>query len=367
VSLGTAIATAAPPGFDYGNARVRAMWSRLLDRAAFDRMLGRSVGEVLDVLGSGEYAQDVRHALGRARDAAAIHLAVSRNLGRTLHAVRGFYGGDAGRAVGLLLGRWDAANVVTLLRAQAVEADVDDAVSMIVPAGALDEAAAREIAEQPGLRAAVGLMTMWAVPDEQTARAAVQALPGYESTGDLAVLEEQVLLAWATEMDDALGRLGRRAEAMDPLREEVDQRNALLSLRLLALARERKATAPPPRERFLPGGLIDRRAFGVAAAAASRQGAAAALGAPTPAAAWRPALARWVGDGDLSRLQRELQVSHTLRTMSLFGRGDPLGIAVPLGYVFAKENEARNVRIIAYGAASGAPPAAVRDQVVAPW
>ena len=363
----TATTTTAPPGFDYGNARVRAMWGRLLDRAALDRMLGRSADEVLDILGLGEYAPDVRHALGRVRGAAAIHRAVSRNLARTLHAVRGFYGGDAGSALGLVLGRWDAANVVTLLRAQVAEADTDDAVSMIAAAGAMDEAAARAIAEQPGLTAAVRLMVTWAIPDESTAHAALHALPAYESTGDLAVLEEEVLRAWATELDRTLARLGRAGEPMAPLREEVDQRNALLALRLLALAREREAPAPPPRERFLPGGLIDRRVFAAAASAASRQDAAAALAAPLPAAPWRPALTRWVTDGDLSRLQRELQVSLTLRTMSLFRSGDPLGVAVPLAYVFAKENEARNVRIIAYGAANGAPPAVVRDQVVAPW
>ena len=364
---GTVIESSAPPGFDYGNARVRAMWSRLLDRAAFDRMLGRGVDQVLEILGSGEYAPDVRHALARARGTAAIHLAVSRNLARTLHAVRGFYGGDAGSAVSLMLGRWDTANVVTLLRAQVVEADAEDAAAMVVPAGAIDEDVALEIARRPGLRAAAGLLVTWGLPDTQTAFAVLHAIPAYESTGDLSVLEDEVVRAWAAGMDETLGRLRRGAEALTPLREEVDQRNALMSLRLLALARERGADASSPRDRFLPGGLIDPGVFAAAASAASNRDAAAALAAPTAAAAWRPALTRWAADGDLPRLQRELQVSLTLRTMSLLRRGDPLEAGVPLAYVFAKENEARNLRIVAYGAASGAPPAVVRDQVVAPW
>ena len=364
----TATAATAPPGYDYGNARVRAMWGRLLDRPAYDRMLGLDAERMLELLAAGEHGPDVRYALGRARGVSAIHMAVRRNLSRSLIAVRSFYGGDAGLAVNVVLSRWDVANVVALLRAQAVEADVDDAVSMVVAAGTIDEAAAREIAGQPGLRAAAGLLAAWSVPDDRTALAALRGIAAYEATGDLAMLEEEVLRAWAAQMDEELARLGRAGAPLDALREEVDQRNALLALRVRALPRLRSAgTEAPTRERFVPGGLIDRRVFPVAAAAASPGDAAAVLAGPTAAAPWRPALTRWVADGDLSRLQRELQVSHTLRTMALFRSGDPLGVAVPLAYVFAKENEARNVRIVAYGGASGVPPAVIRDQVVAPW
>jgi vacuolar-type H+-ATPase subunit C/Vma6 len=82
---------------------------------------------------------------------------------------------------------------------------------------------------------------------------------------------------------------------------------------------------------------------------------------------WLEPMARWSRREDLPRLERDLDAEATRWTISLFWRGDPLGIAIPTAFVAAKENEARNLRLLAYGAEQGLAADAVMQELVMPW
>lgn len=352
-------------GFEYGNARVRALKGALLDEAGYDRLLGRGLDGLLAALGEGAYRPDVEAALPRARGLGALHRALSANLARTLEAVRGFYGGRAGRAVSLLLSRWEVEALVAILRGQARRLPVEETLATVVPAGALDAVAVGEAARRPGLRPAAELLFGWGAPSRDLARAAVDAAADYERTEDLASLEQAVFGAWSRQVDRALDSLPAGDEALEEvLRGDIDRRNLVAALRL----REAGGSgAAAEEDRFLDGGRLERRTLDEVARADARETVASALAAAPGAGLWTEAVARWVEDGDLPGVDRALGASLTMRTVSLFRRGDPLGVAVPAAFAAAKENEVRNLRLLGFGTAAGLPPGVLRAQLVMPW
>ena len=353
------------PGYEYGNTRLRAKKAALLTEADLDRLLGRDVDGVLSALDDGPYRQDVLASRPRFAGLTALHHALSANLARTLRAVRGFYAGEAGELVELLLRRFDAPNLVTLLRAQARRLPVDEALELVVPVGTFDPAACREVAVQADLRAAVDLMVAWRLPSHDVALAVSGALAAYERTGDLAGLEDAAVRACASAIDLRLQGIPEDAWPLERvLRTEADRANVLLALRL----REARVEGQPPAqdEPFVPGGTVRGPALGEGVAAETREKAVEALAASCLADSWTEALESWAARGDLVAFQRELEAAATLDAIGLFHGGDPLSVAVPVAFVFAKENEVRNLRLVATGASERIPPGLIRREWVMP-
>jgi V/A-type H+-transporting ATPase subunit C len=46
------------------------------------------------------------------------------------------------------------------------------------------------------------------------------------------------------------------------------------------------------------------------------------------------------------------------------GRGDPLGVGITIGYLWAKQNEITNLRIIVKGTSVGMPPDRMRKELI---
>ncbi|NIP81562.1 MAG: hypothetical protein GWM90_21045, partial [Gemmatimonadetes bacterium] len=179
-------------GYEYGNARVRAMRSRLLtarqledlyDTGSLDRMLGR--------LGDTAFAPDVEVAVSRASGLRRLDTALRQNLSRTLTSMAGFYDGEPGERVRLLLDRRIREDLRTLVRLPDTPggADVE---ALLVPIGPLDAGALSELVALPDVRSRVERAVAWDLPSPRAARRLRQALPGYERTGDPALLEAAV-------------------------------------------------------------------------------------------------------------------------------------------------------------------------------
>jgi V/A-type H+-transporting ATPase subunit C len=354
-------------GYDYGNARLRAMKTALFGWPEYERLLGRDPEQLLTGLADTPYRPEVEEVLPRARGLVALQRALSANLCRVLPAVAGLYSGPARRAVDLLLGRWDLHNVLTIVRAQARRAPAEEVLPLLVPVGSLDAVTAGELARQPGLRPAVELMAAWGAPIPELARAAMDALPGYEQTGVPAVLEHQLTRAYARVLHRELQAEPAEAGTLASiLREELDRRNLLIALRLRE-ARLGGEPAPVGEDPFLPGGRLDTGSLSALAAIDAGREVEARLRRLNVARSWAEALDRWAERGDLPVLERDLEAAAVLRAVSLFWRGDPLGSDIPVAFVAAKENEVRNLRLLGHGATWGVEPEALREELVVPW
>jgi len=120
-------------------------------------------------------------------------------------------------------------------------------------------------------------------------------------------------------------------------------------------------------DHYVPGGRIAGQSLVALAGSETREDFLARLDRIPAPSIWREALESWVQEGELVTLERDLESAATKWTISLFWRGDPLGIAIPLAFITAKENEVRNLRLLAYGVEQGLALETVRQELVVPW
>ncbi len=86
------------------------------------------------------------------------------------------------------------------------------------------------------------------------------------------------------------------------------------------------------------------------------------MGRPLPPG-FDEAFERWASHQDLSRLADELTAAVTRTAVSLLRR-EPLGLGVPVGYLWAKEQETRNLRLIGRAHIHGLDPSEVEERLV---
>ena len=356
--------------FNYGNARLRARKTLLLGRADYESLLGKDVDAVLGTLASTAYGPEIEGALTRFRGARRLHEAVRVNLGRSLEEMRSFYSGKARELVDVLLSQWDLHNTIALLRGEAIRPETEDALMYVYPVGTLNDALAREIARQNEFAAAVGLLIRWRLPDPETAATLRDAWPDYERTENLAALEHAVTVGWSARTTEALAATNADGEALKRFFErETNERNVLVALRLRdAIERGELSGIPASDEwgAYLPGGSIRPEKLDDALRMPDPGAAANSLAAEGPGDRWRLPLEQWSGGGNLLALQKALEDRRISDAVGLFTRGNPLGLGVPIAYAVAKENEAKNLRLVAEGAARGLNPELIRSQIFIP-
>jgi V/A-type H+-transporting ATPase subunit C len=341
--------------YDYANARLRAMKSRLFDRRAYAELAALArVDDLIARLAQTTYADEIEVALARYSGPRAVMEAGRLHLARTYRAIRAFFAADGARLVGVLLARWDLFNLLTLLRGQEARAQPEAILEALVPAGELDESALRMLVRQADPLATVDLLRTWNAGYAQAMRA---ALSGFPAAHDWSAVEGALETIFYTRL---LAALEQGAESDDMVREllarEIDATNVLAALRLrhAGAALGEAETA----RHFVPGGALSQQWLielaraprdeeALAALRVSRFGAAlAGVETPEPGAI-QPAL-----DRDLARFG-----------IGFFMR-NPLTIATAIGFITAKRVEVANLRLIAHGVALGVGRAGIEHDLI---
>ena len=341
--------------YDYANARLRAMKSRLLDRRAYAELAALTrVDDLLARLAQSTYANQIEVALARYLGPRAVMEACRLHLAQTYRTIRGFFAEESARLVGVLLARWDLFNLKTLLRGQEARARPEAILEALVPAGDLDESALRMLARQADPLAMVDALWAWSPGYAQTLQA---ALSGFAAAQDWSAVESRLDALFYTRL---LASLERGAENDDLVREllarEIDTANVLAALRL------RHASAATGELKiaryFMPGGALSHTWLIGLARTPRDEEALAAL----RASLFGPALTE-VQAPDPTTIQRALD-----RDLASFGVGyfkrNPLTIATAIGFISAKRVETANVRLIAHGIALGLGSAAIEHELI---
>ena len=356
--------------FNYGNARLRARKTHLLGRPDYESLLGKDVDGVLGTLASTAYGPEVEGALTRFSGARRLHEAVRVNLGRSLEEMRSFYSGEARELVNVLLSRWDLHNTIALLRGEAIRPHTEDALMYVYPVGTLTDALAREITRQNEFAVAVGLLIRWKLPDPETAATLREAWPEYERTENLAALEHAATAGWTARTTEALAGKSADGEILRNFFErETNEKNVLVALRLRKAIERGELSGLPASDEwgaYLPGGSVATEKLDDAVRLPDPGAAANSLADAGPRDRWRLPLERWSSGAGLLALQKEFEERRISDAVGLFTRGDPLGLGVPIAYAVAKENEAKNLRLVAEGAARGLDPELARGQIFVP-
>ncbi len=359
--------------FDYANARLRAMKSRLLPRRTLEALAeAGSVHGLVMALANTAYREAVQAALARyvaeAVGMDCLSEALRGDLIATLGSARRFFGGNGapGDLAALVFRRYDVHNVKTMLRGLARHVPASEVLASTLPIGELRAADLAELARAADLGVAIDLLATWGRPLAQPLlelRAGGRVPGGEVPAMELALERWHLKTALQAARDaDEPGRLLRELLMM-----EADAANILTALRLVGLP----DTAAVLREHYGGegvGGLFagpGHIPFELLIAAAQRTSVMEAVdslaGTPYGSALADGAQAYSIS-GRLSVFERALAWQQLRHAVGFFAR-DPLGIGVLLGYVALKTNEVSNLRAIAQGLALGEKPDRIRAEL----
>ena len=359
-----------PKGYDYGNARLRAMRSRLLTEEDYGALLAKAdIKELISALTETPYQPDLESALLRAEGRLCILEAVRSNLTRTLRQVNGFFEDEPLMLFNLLLRRFDRDNLLAIMRGQKKEIAPDTVLSAVVPVGQLDEVSLRELSRQPGLRAAIDLMTTWRMPYASVLRKLQAA---FDQLINLDQLELAINRFHYASLAKALEPGNEnRSIVHEHIKTEIDLLNILTTLRLARIPGAATLIGQRYRAQDIRPLLIDvpayvqvKRLSELVAGGEGPEGIVRALSdtryGPALNAGWQ----RYQSTGEgLSALERELERWQAKQAAAMFTH-QPLSIAIPIGYMGLKEVEIANLRLIAQAVALGMPQEQVRRDLI---
>ncbi|MBE7556047.1 MAG: V-type ATPase subunit [Anaerolineales bacterium] len=359
-----------PSGYDYGNARLRAMRSRLLTAADYYDLLAKAtIEEVITALTETPYKEDIELALTRLVGVACVFEAMRANLTRTLRQLRDFFEGEPRRLVDLLLQRWDRHNLLTILRGQSQELTPETVLATVVPVGQLDEVSLRELARQPGFRAVIELMSTWRLPYAGALR---RVQPRIGTLPDLDQLELALNRAHYASLQEQLHQgNGNKAIVLEQFQTEIDLANLLTGLRLVRrpdlvpLVQQRYNTGNGHPLFIEPGGHLPvQHLVELITQAGNLEGFVHGLNNTRYGAALAAGWQRYqAGEGRLAVFERELERWQAHQFVAMFNR-NPLSIAVPMGYIGCKAIEVANLRLIAQAVALGLKRDDVRQELI---
>jgi vacuolar-type H+-ATPase subunit C/Vma6 len=323
-----------------GNTRLRARLGGLLAPAELTTLDHLAGDHLLVWLKGTAYGRHLSHG----EPAYAVALAAQARLREVLRATAQAYPAGARDVVTALLCPEDVADLVTLVRSVAREVPAPAVQPLLHAVGRLAGGPLADVVAADPMARVSRLAALHAL-DDRTRRAVTEGAERFERTGDLAAWEVEVAASAWRHADEVVRRAGRAArEARHHLAATRDVANVVTALRLRGTPPARSETV------FLPPGSVPWEHL-----------ARLAAGEPPERLVppgWVPAVRRHVEVGDPDGLARELESDVAVSARRLLRHGDPLGVALTVGFVASARHEAARVRLAAR-AARGARAAGV--------
>jgi V/A-type H+-transporting ATPase subunit C len=348
--------------FDYGNARLRAMKSRLLSHQEMDSLADAgSVRGLIAALTKTAYRRPIEAALARTSGLDCISNALKDDLVNTLGSMQRFYDDGAHDMVMIVLRRYDLHNLKTILRGLSSRAAPAEILAALLPVGELDINLLAELARLPDPRAAIDFLATINSPFAEPLVKMRTHYPGAD-THRLELALEQ----WSDRKARTYLESEHLARDLLPsaLDLDADIANLMTVLRFTHAPAERRLLRDSLGGDDLSALLIGpgSLSFGLLVSAGMEdtlEGAIQMFAATAYADVLNAGLVAYAQSGRLSDIERHL-LRFRLRWMADKMRSDPLGIGVVLGYAALKVNEVNNLRWLAQGTSLGMSPMAIR-------
>ncbi len=348
-------------GRDYGysNARVRGMRSRLLPSSFYESFMDcPDLHATIRALSETEYGPDLEAQILHGQTFGAVDEALKENMVRTYRKVLKVVNGEGRFIVSTLLGRWDLFDIKTIIRGKHMHLPAEEIVESLIAAGELTKVDLDALTSQEDVRGVVDTLYIWDVPYGAPLRA---AMPEYAANNNLAGLElalDRHYAVWAAE------RLSNRKVnyqlAARILASQTDATNLVSAFRLLKADME----GADKLALFLPGGRdVTIDLFRELTGLSDIDEVLDRLRRTPYGQALEAAALNYVESGSIAVLERVLE-DFVMRRALAMSHGDPLGAGVLISYLWAKQNEVTNLRIVVKGTSVGMPPDRIRGELI---
>ncbi|MEW6084975.1 MAG: V-type ATPase subunit [Chloroflexota bacterium] len=353
------------PDYEYGNARLRVMKSRLLSRRTLNDLAETgSIQGMIAALTKTAYQKSIESALTRFIGMNCIDEALHADLIATIGAIGKFYHEETGKLIALVLRSYDIENLKTILRGLSRNVPSGEIIPLLLPIGELKINTLRELARLNNTREAIDLIASQSLPFASPLLKLRAERPGAETFEMELALDQwhfdggqQTLRSQAGE--DALLNL---AFALD-----ADLANVMTALRFAHAPRDReilreRLRTEDPKSFFIKAGRIPFEALASAARQDAVSPAVEALAGTSFGPALRAGFELYSRSNRLSDIEKRLKKFRLMQLAQMIDK-DPLGIGVPLGYIALKVNEIGNIRWIAHGLELELKPDAIQAEV----
>ena len=298
----------------------------------------------------------------RGRTAAVIDDALKNNMVRAYRKVLTFLHPSARTLLSTLLGRWDVFNIKTILRGAHNHVSLDEHEDELLPGRAISaKTNSRRSRKFDDVGAVIDTMAMWGL--RRTRRRCGARSRATPQDNDLAPLElalDQQYAEWAAARLVGEARR-RRGRAQDPRHAD---RHGQPGHGVSARSRPTRSLQWPRSTSSKVGASVRQEPLPRAGAALRRRRGAR----PSQAHAVRRRARR--GSAALPRERVDPRLRACARRPRSCdsalhpGVRDPHGVGVAIAYLFGKQNEITNLRIIVKGKAVGMPADRVREELI---
>ncbi len=344
--------------YGYANARIKGMKGRLLTHGALDDLIMRpDIDSLIVELEKTPYKEDVAEASGKYSGVYCVEYALRKNFTRTFKKILEFVEGTpAERYIRIFLRRWDVQNIKTILRGKAIHATADEIVECLVPVGDLDDVALGEMIKQPDVRAVIDLMATLGI---EYAKPLTTEFKKYAGEHNLVILESALDRFYYNGALSAVKNNSYDEQFIrNFLQREIDIINLKTALRMV----RDKVGMEEARTLFIPGGLrLDMDDLAALLETKSVKGTLDRL-KDTPYAFMAAIPEEYLRKEKISELEKQLDRYLIKRGLNAFN-GDPLSIAIAIGYFWAKYNEITNIRVIARCKTADVPEEGLRGEL----
>lgn len=345
--------------YGYANARLRGMKSRLMKAEQLESFMSATdLRQLIQDLMQTEYEPDLEEALIHGRSATEVATALRHNMVRTYRKVLGFLNAEALDICATLLGRWDVFNIKTILRGKHVDLMSSEIAEGLIPVGALSQIDLDGLLLQSDIRGVVDTASTWELPQAPAMR---EGLAEYQKTGELADFElalDHYYAEWAA------GRLSRRNRNYQIARRiigmQVDIANLVMVFRA---ARENLEPAQSGTYFLLGGNDVSLEMYQNLAAMSDVDEILDGLRGTHFGKILDDVALTYIETMSIATFERALE-DYLTRKIIAVGGTDPLGVGIPIAYLWGKQNEVSNLRIIAKAIDIGIPAERTRRELI---
>jgi V/A-type H+-transporting ATPase subunit C len=330
------------------------MRSHLLTRDFFMRLVEADSFDTLhSMLEQTVYRREINEAILMDPARPDYDLALNVNLVSSFRKILDATGGEAHKLVATLLSRYDVQNIKTVLRGKKGNATPSEIASLLTPVGTLRMDVLEQLAREREIRGVVDLMATLGL---KYVRPLAQALPDFfKHDQDLAILELALDKFYFQNAVDQLGGRGRNVRLVRQVFvTEIDMRNLSTLVRIRGI----RIDDDEVMDLRIPGGSLTPEQF----LALDRLGDVVQLVSEYPDPRYRKLLERALTEYrevDVVAFDRELEWE-VYRQGAAMSNIDVLGVGVIIGYIYSKQNEIINLRIVLKGKTMDQPQAEIK-------
>jgi len=329
--------------YAYTSARVKAKKSRLLRPEDYSKMLMQSVPEMSHYISEAGYSKEMTDLASRYDGLDLVEYATYANMGKAFRSILASSTGDLKSMISAYLTRWDFTNLKTILRGKNCGLPADEIREDLLVAGKLDAEDLEKLISASTVEetiTAFTAMTYIAIPEDAIAK--------YREGLLLAPIEDSFVKIFYKRLLDAIGRGGGRPNEIfrHYVRFTIDVKNVKTVLKLKA----EDVYGSVVMDYFIPGGIeIDQKVMSQLAEAPDLKSALSSMQQLKMYADIKDSITE---DSDIMDVGKALN-AYKARMSKSFAQLYPLSVIPVLDYMIHKENEVRNVRLIARGTESG--------------